>query len=187
MKFTETPLKGAYVVDLEKKGDHRGFFARMYCSKEFAELGLESQFVQANSSFSIHKGTIRGLHYQMSPMDEVKLVRCIAGSLYDVILDLRSDSQTFGQYFGTTLSAENKRMVYVPKGFAHGFLTLEDNTEILYLVSQYYSSDLERGIRWNDPLFGIEWPATPTVISERDMTHPDFDRRHHMGILYAEP
>jgi len=174
MKFTETHLEGAFLIDLEKRGDDRGFFARMFCAKAFADRGLEGQFVQANNSLSKTKGTLRGLHYQLDPMAEVKLVRCIQGAFYDAILDLRPDSPTFGQSFGAVLSAENRRMMYVPKGFAHGFVTLEDNSEVMYLVSQYYSQELERGIRWDDPNFRIEWPLAPVVISDRDQAHVNF-------------
>lgn len=174
MKFIETDLKGAYVIDLEKKEDDRGFFARMFCSEEFRQRGLESHFMQANNSLSKDKGTLRGLHYQLDPMAEDKLVRCIQGSFYDVVLDLRPASATFGKWFGEHLSAENRRMMYVPKGFAHGFITMEPNSEVLYFVSQKYSKELERGIRWNDPQFNIRWPIKPEVISERDSCHPDY-------------
>ncbi|NGX43823.1 MAG: dTDP-4-dehydrorhamnose 3,5-epimerase, partial [Chlamydiae bacterium] len=139
MKLMPTPLKGAFLIDLEKRGDERGFFARLFCREEFTQHGLESRFVQANNSLSVEEGTLRGMHYQLVPHEETKLVRCISGSLYDVILDLRKDSPTFGQSFGTVLSAENRRMMYVPRGFAHGFLSLEQDTEIFYLVSEFYS------------------------------------------------
>ncbi len=174
MKFTPAPLEGAYLIDVEELKDERGFFARVFCKIDFGALGLETDFVQANNSLSLHKGTLRGLHYQLPPMQETKLVRCIQGSCYDVILDLRKESKTFGKYFGAVLSAENRKMMYVPKGFAHGFLTLTENTELLYFVSQHYSPPLERGIRWNDPSFSIKWPEEPVVISERDRLHPDF-------------
>jgi dTDP-4-dehydrorhamnose 3,5-epimerase len=158
MIFSETPLPGAYLIDLEKRGDARGFFARAFCRNEFAE-----------------HGTLRGLHYQLAPAAEVKLVRCLAGALYDVILDLRPDSPSFGRWFGAELSAENRRMMYVPRGFAHGFLTLSENCEALYLVSAFYAPELERGVRWNDPRFAIEWPAAPDFISDKDRDRPDFD------------
>lgn len=177
MIFNETPLPGSYVIELEKRGDERGFFARLFCVKEFADKGLESTFVQVNNSFSKDKGTLRGLHYQLPPCAETKIVRCIQGSFFDVILDLRENSPTFGKSFGAILSKENRHMMYVPKGFAHGFLTLEPNSEVLYLVSEPYSKELERGIRWNDPHFKIEWPEYPTVISERDQHHPDFEKQ----------
>ncbi len=181
MRFNPTPLQSAYTIDLEPKSDERGFFARAFCAKEFAQYGLETEFVQTNCSYSAHKGTLRGMHYQLIPMDETKLVRCIRGSLYDVILDLREKSPTFGHSFGTVLSAENRTMMLVPKGFAHGFLSLEDHTEILYMVSQYYSKELERGIRWDDPRFAIKWPEAPVIISERDQKHPNFDSRYHLN------
>lgn len=181
MLFSETSLKGAYTIDLEKRSDERGFFARLFCTEEFAKYGLEHTFIQANNSLSKEKGTLRGMHYQLSPQAEAKLVRCIKGSLYDVIIDLRFKSNTFGQWFGAILSSDNRRMMYVPKGFAHGFLTLEPDSEVLYLVSAPYSKQLERGIRWNDEHFKIKWPSTPTIISERDNSHPDFDPAYHLG------
>lgn len=174
MKFTPTPLKGSYLIDIDKLIDSRGFFARAFCQKEFAEHGLASNFVQVNNSLSVQKGTLRGLHYQLAPMQEVKLVRCIRGACYDVILDLRPESETFCQSFGAQLSEDNRTMMYVPKGFAHGFLTFTDNTELLYMVSEHYAPKLERGIRWNDPTFSIKWPEQPQVISERDQLHPDY-------------
>lgn len=174
MKFTQLPIQGAYEIDLAKQEDERGFFARLFCEKEFAEYQLETNFVQVNNSLSHEKGTLRGLHYQLAPMEEVKLVRCIRGAIYDLILDLRTDSSTYGQTFGLELNADNRKMLYIPKGCAHGFLTLTENSELLYLVSEYYSRELERGIRWNDPHFDIAWPFHPRVISERDRCHADF-------------
>ena len=179
MKFNQSPLAGAYTIELEKRGDERGFFARFFCTDEFSEQGLCSSFAQINNSLTGNKGTLRGMHYQMMPSAEVKVVRCISGSLYDVILDLRPDSPTFGQWFGETLSAENRRMMYCPKGFAHGFITLEENTEAFYLVSDPYAPELERGIRFNDPRFNIEWPIEPIEISEKDSNWPDFDPEWH--------
>lgn len=176
MKFTPTPLAGAYLIDLEKREDERGFFARSFCQKEFHKHGLEPQFVQMNHSLSLPKGTLRGLHYQLAPMEEVKVVRCIRGSIWDCILDLRGNSPTYGRWYGTELSARNYTMLYVPKGFAHGFITLEDSSELLYQVSQFYSAELERGVRWNDPAFQIQWPMEPKVISDRDRAHPDHQR-----------
>jgi dTDP-4-dehydrorhamnose 3,5-epimerase len=180
MRYHPTPLPGAYVVELEKRGDERGFFARFFCTKEFEQQGLEKNFVQVNNSLSAHKGTLRGMHYQLSPKGEDKLVRCIKGSIYDVILDVRENSPTFGKSFGCELSAENRLMMYVPKGFAHGFVTLQDDTEALYLVSEFYAPELERGIRWNDPHFNIQWPLKPTIISDKDAKHPDFNQQHHL-------
>ena len=180
MKYTPTPLKGAYLIDLEKREDDRGFFSRLYCTEEFAGKGLENRFIQANNSYSVQKGTLRGLHYQLGESAETKLVRCIKGSFYDVILDLRPDSSTFGRSFGAELSEKNRTMMYVPKGFAHGFLTLEEHSEVLYFVSQYYSKEWERGIRWDDPTFAIQWPSVPIIISERDQSHPNFDKTTHL-------
>jgi dTDP-4-dehydrorhamnose 3,5-epimerase len=182
MIFMEAPLRGAWLVDLDKRGDDRGFFARAFCEREFAEHGLVTRFVQMNNSLSGQRGTLRGLHYQLAPRGETKLVRCIRGALHDVILDLRRESPTFGKSFGADLSAENRRMMYVPKGFAHGFVTLTDGTEVLYLVDEFYSPELERGIRWDDPQFRIEWPIDPTSMSEKDRTHREFDPRWHLGV-----
>jgi dTDP-4-dehydrorhamnose 3,5-epimerase len=183
MRFLPTPLEGAFLIELEPKGDQRGFFARLFCSDLFAKHGLESSVVQVNNSASAEKGTLRGLHYQLEPKAETKLVRCIRGSLYDVILDIRPDSPTFGQSFGAILSSSNRLMMFVPKGFAHGFLTLDDDSEVIYFVSQAYSQELERGIRWDDPSFNIQWPMTPKVISERDLNHPDFNQAYHFTGL----
>ena len=180
MIFAEAPLPGAYVIELEKRSDERGFFARVFCEKEFAEQNLASRFVQANNSLAREKGTLRGMHYQLRPAAEVKLVRCIRGALYDVILDLRDGSPSFGQHFGIELTGENRKMLYVPKGFAHGFITLEDDTETFYFADEFYSPERERGIRWNDPRFGIQWPLDPVVISEKDSGHPDFDPAYHL-------
>jgi dTDP-4-dehydrorhamnose 3,5-epimerase len=181
MIFTETPLQGAYLVDLEKRGDERGFFARAFCEKEFGERQLATHFVQANDSLSARRGTLRGMHYQLAPRAETKLVRCIRGALYDVILDLRKGSPTFGKSFGTELTAESRRMMYVPKGFAHGFLTLADDTEAFYLVDDFYGPEQERGVRWNDPRFDIRWPIPPVVVSDKDRGHRDFDPAWHLG------
>lgn len=180
MRFTPTPLAGAYLIDLEKREDDRGFFSRLYCEQEFLKYNLSNHFVQANNSYSVSKGTLRGLHYQLTPYEETKLVRCVKGSFYDVILDLRPDSPTFGQSFGATLSEQNRTMMYVPQGFAHGFLTLEDHSEVLYFVSQYYSKERERGVRWDDPTFSIRWPTVPSIVSDRDQSHPNFDKTYHL-------
>ena len=182
MKFDETPLKGAYLISLEKLEDERGFFARTFCNLEFSENGLISQFVQVNNSFTKSKGTVRGMHYQLKPSAEVKLVRCINGALYDVIIDLRPDSATFGKWFGSELSVENRQMMYVPKGFAHGFVTLQDSTETFYFASDFYSAELERGIRYDDPCFQIDWPIKVSESSEKDKNFPDFNLDWH-GIL----
>jgi dTDP-4-dehydrorhamnose 3,5-epimerase len=181
MIFNETPLSGAYLIDLEKKGDDRGFFARAFCELEFTQAGLIGQFCQVNNSLSAHAGTLRGMHYQLSPRAETKLVRCIRGALYDVILDLRPTSPTFGQSFAAELSADNRRMMYVPKSFAHGFVTLQDDTEAFYFVDEFYSPEHERGVRYNDPRFQLRWPVAPTVISDKDKNQRDFDRAWHLG------
>lgn len=182
MLFQPLKLSGAYLIDLEKKGDDRGFFARVFCHKEFDHHKLETSFIQVNNSLSAKKGTLRGIHYQLHPKSEVKLVRCIQGSLFDIIVDLRIDSPTFGEWYGAELSAENRRMMYVPRGFGHAFITLEDNTEALYMVSEAYSPTHERGLRWNDPRFSIEWPIMPTVISDKDQNHPNFDPTYHLQV-----
>lgn len=181
MLFKTTPLKDVYLIELEKREDERGFFARFFCSTEFANQQLPKSFVQINNSLSHHKGTLRGMHYQLAPKAETKVVRCIQGSLYDVVIDLRPHSPTYKKSFGTVLSASNRSMMLVPEGFAHGFLTLEDNTEALYLVTEYYASNLERGIRWNDPSFKIDWPSAPLIISDKDTKHPDFNPSYHLS------
>lgn len=180
MLFTKTPLPGAYLIDLEKRGDDRGFFARAYCQMEFAGNGLIQHFCQVNNSLSAERGTLRGLHYQLSPRAETKVVRCIRGALYDQIIDLRKDSPTFGKSFGVELTAENRRMLYVPKGFAHGFLTLTDNTEAFYFVDEFYAPQYERCIRYNDPKFNLQWPEPPQVISDKDRSQADFDAAWHL-------
>ncbi|MFJ1309551.1 dTDP-4-dehydrorhamnose 3,5-epimerase [Agrobacterium tumefaciens] len=179
MIFHKTPLDGARVIELEKRGDDRGFFARLFCEKEFAAEGLETRFVQINNSLSSKRGTLRGLHYQLPPSGEVKVVRAIRGALYDVIVDLRAGSPTFGKWFGAELSAENRMMMYVPRGFAHAFITLTDDTEALYLVSDFYAPECERGLRFNDPALGIEWPIEPVEVSEKDRAWPDFNPEFH--------
>lgn len=174
MIFTKTKLDGAYVIDIEKKEDDRGFFARTFCADEFLENGLSINFVQANTSFNNKKGTIRGMHFQKSPYEEDKLVRCTKGSVFDVIIDLRKNSPTYKQWFGAELSEGNRRALFVPKGFAHGYLTLEDNSEVTYLVTQFYNPNADSGVRFNDPVFAINWPIEPTVISEKDKNHSDY-------------
>jgi len=172
--FTETKLKGAYVIDLERREDPRGFFARSWCRKEFEDHGLCPQCVQINVGFSPKKGTLRGMHYQIAPYPEVKVVRCTMGAIYDVIIDLRPDSPTHQQWTGVELGSGNRRMLYVPEGFAHGYQTLEDNTEIYYQTSQYYAPDSARGVRYNDPAFGIEWHLAVASISNADGSWPDY-------------
>lgn len=174
MIFQETKLKGAFIIEMQRLADERGFFARSWCQKEFGDHGLNSRLVQCSISFNDKKGTLRGMHFQTAPYEEAKLVRCTRGAIYDVIIDLRSGSQTFKKHLGVLLDAENRKMLYVPEGFAHGFLTLEDNTEVFYQMSESYAPEYGRGFRWNDPIFGIEWPSEVKVISDRDRTYPDF-------------
>jgi dTDP-4-dehydrorhamnose 3,5-epimerase len=176
MTFTATPLAGAFVIDPEPIEDERGFFARSFCVEEFRARGLNPRVVQCNVSFNRRRGTVRGLHYQRAPHGEAKLVRCTAGALYDVIVDLRPDSPTMQRHFAIELSARNRRMLYIPEGCAHGFQTLEDGTEVFYQMSAPYTADATAGVRWNDPAFGIEWPLEVTVISERDRSYPDVRR-----------
>jgi len=174
MIFIETKLKGAFIIEPERMKDERGFFARTWCKREFEAHGLNSNLVQCNISFNKKRGTLRGMHYQVPPHEEAKLVRCTMGAIYDVIIDLRPDSQTFKQWISVELTAENRKMIYVPEGFAHGFLTLEDNTEVFYQMSEFYAPECARGVRWNDPAFCIKWPIDIRVISERDRQYPDF-------------
>jgi dTDP-4-dehydrorhamnose 3,5-epimerase len=180
MKFLPTPLDGAFLIELEEHGDGRGFFARLFCEREFAAVGLENRFVQINNSLTRDEGTLRGMHYQLGEAAEVKVIRCVKGTLWDAILDLRPGSPTFGQSFGAELSANNRQMMYVPRGFAHGFLTLAADTEALYLVSAFYAPERERGVRWNDPRFAIRWPRTPRVLSDKDANQRDFDPAWHL-------
>jgi len=174
MIFTETKLRGAYIIDIKKLEDERGFFARSWCQKEFETHGLNPRLVQCNISFNKKRGTLRGMHYQAPPHEEAKLVRCTMGSICDVIIDLRSESRTFKQHLSALLSSSNRKMLYIPEGFAHGFLTLEDDTEVFYQMSEFYASEYAKGFRWNDPAFGIQWPMDIQVISERDETYPVF-------------
>jgi dTDP-4-dehydrorhamnose 3,5-epimerase len=167
-------LAGAFVIELERRMDQRGFFARTFCQQEFEAHGLKTQVAQCNVSFNKRKGTLRGMHYQAAPFAEAKLVRCTSGSIYDVIIDLRRASATFKQYFAVELSAENGRMLYIPADFAHGFQTLQDDTEVFYQMAQRYSAEHARGVRWNDPAFGIEWPEGERIIIERDQNYPNF-------------
>ena len=169
MLFKKTKLKGAYIIEPERLEDTRGFFARAWCKNEFKAHGLYSRLVQCNISFNKKRGTLRGMHYQLSPYEEAKLVRCTMGAIYDVIIDLRPDSATYLEWLGVELTADNRNMLYVPETFAHGYQTLTHNTEVFYQVSQFYSQEFESGVRWNDPAFGIEWPETKNVIvSEKD-------------------
>jgi dTDP-4-dehydrorhamnose 3,5-epimerase len=181
MIFKSTPLPGAFLIELEKRGDDRGFFARAFCENEFKSQGLSANFRQVNNSLSAQKGTLRGMHYQLAPKAENKLVRCIRGAFYDLILDLRPQSPTFGKSFGAELTADNRLMMYVPKGFAHGFITLTDDTEAFYFVDEFYAPEYERGVRYNDPKFSLAWPIKPVVISDKDKNSRDFDAAWHLG------
>jgi len=174
MTFTETELPGAFLLDIAPSADERGFFARSWCSDEAAAHGLNPRVVQCSISSNARKGTLRGLHYQAAPFPEAKLVRCIAGAIYDVIVDLRPGSATRGRYVGVELTAANHRALYVPEGFAHGFLTLMDGSEVFYQMSEFYHPETARGVRWNDPAFAIAWPAPPAIISPRDAAYADF-------------
>ncbi|EKQ70560.1 dTDP-4-dehydrorhamnose 3,5-epimerase [Leptolyngbyaceae cyanobacterium JSC-12] len=168
MIFTETKLKGAFIIDLELRADHRGGFARTFCAKEFEANGLKPTVAQCNLSFNHKAGTLRGMHYQIPPAAETKLVRCTKGAIYDVIIDLRPDSPTFRQHIGVELTADNRRSLYVPEMFAHGYQSLTDDSEVVYQVGEFYTPGYERGLRYDDPVFGIEWPLPVTVISEKD-------------------
>jgi dTDP-4-dehydrorhamnose 3,5-epimerase len=175
MNIRETPVEGAYVLEVERLEDERGFFARAWDLERLETWGMGMTMVQANIGFSTRKGTLRGLHFQRVPHQEAKLVRCTMGTIFDVVLDLRPDSPTFTQWSGVRLSAEERNMVFVPQGCAHGYLTLEDSTEVFYPVSQRYAAEAEGGVRWNDPAFGIDWPLSEgLIISEKDRSWPDF-------------
>ena len=174
MKFTETELAGAWFVDVEPHSDERGFFARTWCRREFEEHGIDSDFVQASVSYNRVTGTLRGMHFQRAPFDETKLVRCVSGAIYDVIVDLRRDGATFGRWLGVELSAANRRALLVPKGFAHGFVTLADNSEVFYQISAFYTPGHAGGLRYDDPALGIDWPVPVRVINDKDRSWPDF-------------
>jgi dTDP-4-dehydrorhamnose 3,5-epimerase len=175
MIFHETKISGVFEIHVERKSDDRGFFARTWCQREFEDHGLNGNLVQCSISFNRRKRTLRGMHYQAAPFAETKLVRCTQGSIYDVVLDLRPHSGTFRDWIAVTLTAENRNMVYVPKGCAHGFLTLKDETEVFYQMSEFFDLESARGVRWNDPAFQIAWPEGVEVISDRDRTYSDFD------------
>lgn len=175
MIFTATTLPGSFVIELNVKGDSRGWFARTYCKKEFEQIGHDKEWVQMNHSFTAKKGTIRGMHFQKPPYGEIKMLRCIAGAVYDVIIDLRKNSPTYLQWFGAELSATNKKMMYIPEGFAHGFQTLSDDVELIYNHTQFYTPGSEGGILFNDAAIGIHWPLPLTEISDRDKLHPLID------------
>ncbi|QNL51722.1 dTDP-4-dehydrorhamnose 3,5-epimerase [Olivibacter sp. SDN3] len=172
MIFTETKLKGAYIIDIKPMEDERGFFSRGYCQQEFKEHQLSIQVAQTNFSFNKKKGTLRGMHLQSAPFEETKLVRCTSGAIYDVIVDMREGSTTYKQWISVELTGHSYRMLYVPEGFAHGFITLKDDTDVTYQVSQFYTPGFEKGYRWDDPAFSIEWPVQPSVISLKDQEHP---------------
>ena len=177
MIFSETRFAGAYCIEPERREDHRGFFARLWCQRELEEHGLTSQLAQLNVGFTVHKGGIRGMHFQIAPRQEVKIVRCTRGALFDVIVDLRPTSATYRRWIGMELTAENHRMLYVPEGCAHGYQTLIDDTELCYMASEFYVPDGARGVRYNDPAFGIEWPLAVTSISDADRSWPDYAAR----------
>ncbi len=174
MKFNSTDIDGLYYVDIDRLKDERGFFGRAFCLQEFEEIGLDSKVCQANISYNRKAGTLRGMHYQKSPYQESKLIRCIRGSIYDVVIDLRKNSPTYCHSFGIELNDENRTALFVPKDFAHGFVTLTDDTEVIYMVSQSYMPNAEEGIRWDDPFFDIDWPITPSLVSSKDAQWPDF-------------
>ena len=176
MKFEETAIPGVWVLDLERREDPRGFFARTFCEQEFAEHGLLTRFVQCNLSSNRKRGTLRGLHFQNEPKPEVKLVRCVQGAVYDVVVDLRPDSPAYCQWVGIELSAANGRALYIPAGIAHGFQTLEDNTDLYYHMGEFYEPSLAAGVRWNDPAFDIAWPVANPILSDKDAAYPDFQR-----------
>jgi len=174
MIFTATDLKDVLIIEPERLADQRGFFARTWCQREWEAQGLDTRLAQCSISFNAKKGTLRGMHYQAAPYAETKLVRCTAGSIYDVIIDLRPESATFKRHIAVELSAENRTMLYIPEGFAHGFQTLADNSEVFYQMSEFYAPEYARGVRWNDPAFGIAWPEDERIIIERDQQYPDF-------------
>jgi len=176
MLFLETSLQGAFIIEPERKEDERGFFARVFCVEEFEAHGLDTRLVQCSISYNKQKGTLRGMHFQTFPHEEVRLVRCTTGAVYDVVLDLRPDSPTFKRWIAEVLTSENRRMMYVPRGFAHGFLTLENNCEVLYQMSESYHPEAAQGVRWDDPAFGIQWPIPLSIISDKDLNYQAFNR-----------
>jgi dTDP-4-dehydrorhamnose 3,5-epimerase len=176
MIFTPTPLAGVYLIEPQPAADERGVFARLWCAREFADHGLETRVAQSSVSFNLRIGTLRGLHYQAAPYGEVKIVRCTAGAVFDVVVDLRAESATRGRYYSAVLTAANRSMLYIPRGCAHGFQTLEPASEVVYQMSDFYQPDSSRGVRWDDPAFGIAWPpAENRIMSDRDRQYPDFD------------
>jgi dTDP-4-dehydrorhamnose 3,5-epimerase len=178
MIFSETTLLGAYIIDIEKMNDERGFFARVWDKNEFLKKGLDSKFVQSSISKNKIRGTFRGMHYQTKPYEESKLIRCSKGKIFDIIIDLRTNSKTFKKWISIELSEDNYKMVYIPNGFAHGFQTLEDNTEVIYQISEDYKPELSKGILWNDSEFNIKLPLNISMISQRDLSHRSFNQRY---------
>jgi len=176
--FSPTPLAGAWLVDIERREDVRGFFARTWCRREFAEQGLETQLVQTGMSRNPRRGTLRGMHWQMAPHEEVKLVRCARGAIWDVIIDLRPGSPTYTRHFGAELTGESCRALYIPHGFAHGFVTLVDDSDVVYQMSAFHEPSAARGVRWNDPVFDIRWPIEKPIVHERDASYPAFVRQN---------
>ena len=174
MKWTVLPLAGAYQVEIQPVSDERGFFARTWCAEEMQEFGLDVQFVQCSISYNERRGTLRGMHYQAQPHSESKLVRCTAGAIYDVIVDLRPKSPTFRNWIAVELTSSNRKAVYIPSGFAHGFQSLSDHSEVFYQISESYRLDFSRGVRWDDPAFGFKWPLETAILSERDRSFPNF-------------
>jgi dTDP-4-dehydrorhamnose 3,5-epimerase len=174
MIFTEADVAGAYIIDVEPHSDERGLFARTWCRREFQEHGLDTDVAQCSTSFNARTGTLRGLHLQAAPLEEIKIVRCTSGAIHDVIVDLRPESPSYLMHATVQLTMENRRMLYIPKGVAHGFQTLVDRTEVAYQMSEFFTPDHARGVRWDDPAFGIEWPIGECIMNERDRTYPDF-------------
>ncbi|MBR0673018.1 dTDP-4-dehydrorhamnose 3,5-epimerase [Neoroseomonas soli] len=183
MKFLKAPLEGPHIIEPERREDHRGFLARLFCEREFAAAGLEGRFVQINNSTSLRKGIVRGLHYQAPPHSEVKVMRVIRGAIFDVVVDVRLGSPTFGRWFGAELSAGNRLMMYSPRGFAHGFMSLTDDVEVIYLTSSSYAPGSERGVRFDDPGVGVAWPAPPLEVSDKDRSWPDLDPATHGVVI----
>jgi dTDP-4-dehydrorhamnose 3,5-epimerase len=176
MIFSPSPLQGSYIIDVQPFQDERGWFSRFYCKDEFQKIGHQKEWVQLNHSVTYKKGTIRGMHFQKAPYYEIKMVKCIAGSVYDVIIDLRRGSSTFLQWFGVYLSAANKKMLYIPEGFAHGFQCLSDDCELIYHHTEFYTPGAEAGVRYDDPMIAIDWPLEVSILSPRDNEHPYLDK-----------
>jgi dTDP-4-dehydrorhamnose 3,5-epimerase len=175
MNFVPAPVAGVFFIEPEKRRDERGYFARTWCAREFAKHGIHVPFVQSNISFNTHRGTLRGMHFDTPPLEEIKLVACTSGALFDVVIDLRPSSPTYKDHVSATLTPEAGNMIFIPEGFAHGFQTLADNTQALYLMAPLYVPRPTKGVRWNDPSFGIAWPLPVSVISDRDASYPDFE------------